>query len=157
MSHNFIYRLNEDELGWHCQCVTCCFSIYPLRGAMFSSQSSQPQPVTVIQNMNPSCKTKLIQFVSFYMQWSNKCVFVLTLCPSWQEDPKSTILMADLLGLHSRMFSGFRSQWMIDSSGVARNNNAVDPKDIILIVPSAPPSTPITSEPAFTKHCAPNT
>lgn len=30
------------------------------------------------------------------------------------------------------MFSGFRSQWMIDSSGVARNNNAVDKKDIIL-------------------------
>lgn len=87
----------------------------------------------------------------------DKCVIVLTLCPSWQEDPKSTILMADLLGLHSRMFSGFRSQWMIDSSGVARNNNAVDPKDIILIVPSAPPSTPLTSEPPFTKHCAPNT
>lgn len=53
---------------------------------------------------------------------------LLTLCPSWQDDPKSTILMADLLGLHSRMFSGFRSQWMIDSSGVARNNNAVDKK-----------------------------
>lgn len=51
---------------------------------------------------------------------------MLTLCPSWQEDPKSTILMADLLGLHSSMFSGFRSQWMIDSSGVARNNSAVD-------------------------------
>lgn len=60
---------------------------------------------------------------------------LLTLCPSWQEDPKSTILMADLLGLHSRMFSGFRSQWMIDSSGVARNNNAVGNKgDTILIL-----------------------
>lgn len=58
---------------------------------------------------------------------------LLTLCPSWQEDPKSTILMADLLGLHSRMFSGFRSQWMIDSSGVARNNNALHKKDIIII------------------------
>ena len=55
------------------------------------------------------------------------CVYVLlTLCPSWQEDPKSTILMADRLGLHNKIFSGFRSQWMIDSSGVARNNNAVD-------------------------------
>ena len=50
---------------------------------------------------------------------------LLTLCPSWQEDPKSTILMADRLGLHNKIFSGFRSQWMIDSSGVARNNNAV--------------------------------
>lgn len=50
---------------------------------------------------------------------------LLTLCPSWQDDPKSTILMADLLGLQRRMFSGFRSQWMIDSSGVAKNNNAV--------------------------------
>lgn len=58
----------------------------------------------------------------------------LTLCPSWQEEPKSTILIADLLGLHSRMFSGFRSQWMIDSSGVARNNNAVDRKDTILVI-----------------------
>lgn len=53
---------------------------------------------------------------------------LLTLCPSWQEDPKSTILMADLLGLQRRMFSGFRSQWMIDSSGVAKNNNAVNKK-----------------------------
>lgn len=60
----------------------------------------------------------------------------LTLCPSWQEEPKSTILIADLLGLHSRMFSGFRSQWMIDSSGVARNNNAVDRKDILVITTS---------------------
>lgn len=34
--------------------------------------------------------------------------------------------MADLLGLQRRMFSGFRSQWMIDSSGVAKNNNAVN-------------------------------
>lgn len=48
-----------------------------------------------------------------------------TLCPSWQELPKSTILMALLLGLHSRMFSGFRSQWMMLSSGVARNSSAV--------------------------------
>ena len=30
------------------------------------------------------------------------------------------------MGLHNKIFSGFRSQWMIDSSGVARNNNAVD-------------------------------
>lgn len=61
-----------------------------------------------------------------------KCVWMLTLCPSWQEDPKSTILMADLLGLHNRMFSGFRSQWMIDNSGVARNNNAVEIKPILV-------------------------
>ncbi len=33
--------------------------------------------------------------------------------------------MALLLGLHSRMFSGFRSQWMMLSSGVARNSSAV--------------------------------
>lgn len=58
---------------------------------------------------------------------------LLTLCPSWQEDPKSTILMADLLGLQRRMFSGFRSQWMIDSSGVAKNNNAVNKKILCLI------------------------
>lgn len=38
--------------------------------------------------------------------------------------------MADLLGLHSRIFSGFRSQWMIDNSGVARNNKAVDVKHL---------------------------
>ena len=63
---------------------------------------------------------------------------LLTLCPSWQEEPKSTIFIADLLGLHSRMFSGFRSQWMIDSSGVARNNNAVDKNKFLS---SGPPST----------------
>lgn len=49
----------------------------------------------------------------------------LTRCPSWQELPKSTILMADLLGLQSRMFSGLRSQWMMLSSGVARKSSAV--------------------------------
>jgi len=30
-----------------------------------------------------------------------------------QEDPKSIILIPDLSGDFSRMFSGFRSQWMI--------------------------------------------
>ena len=49
----------------------------------------------------------------------------LTLCPSWQELPKSTILMALRLGLQSRMFSGLRSQWMTLSSGVARKSRAV--------------------------------
>lgn len=48
-----------------------------------------------------------------------------TLCPSWHELPKSTILMALLLGLQRRMFSGFRSQWMMLSSGVARKSSAV--------------------------------
>lgn len=48
-----------------------------------------------------------------------------TLCPSWHELPKSTILMALLLGLQRRMFSGFRSQWMMLSSGVARKRSAV--------------------------------
>ena len=45
---------------------------------------------------------------------------LLTLCPSWQELPKSTILIALLLGLQSKMFSGFKSQWIILSSGVER-------------------------------------
>ena len=49
----------------------------------------------------------------------------LTLWPSWQELPKSTILMADLFGLHKRMFSGLRSQWIILSSGVDRKSRAV--------------------------------
>lgn len=50
---------------------------------------------------------------------------ILTLCLSWQELPKSTILIALLLGLHKRIFSGFKSQWIMLSSGVAKNNNAV--------------------------------
>ena len=50
--------------------------------------------------------------------------FDLTLWPSWQDEPKSTILMALRFGLHNSMFSGFRSQWIILSSGVARNSNA---------------------------------
>jgi len=49
----------------------------------------------------------------------------LTLCPSWHELPKSTILIADLLGLHKRIFSGLRSQWIMLSSGVERNSKAV--------------------------------
>jgi len=49
----------------------------------------------------------------------------LTLCPSWHELPKSTILIADLLGLHKRIFSGLRSQWIMLSSGVDRNSKAV--------------------------------
>ena len=35
------------------------------------------------------------------------------------------ILMALLLGLQSKMFSGFRSQWMTLISGVERNSRAV--------------------------------
>lgn len=54
-----------------------------------------------------------------------KYMMVDTLCPSWHELPKSTILMALLLGLQRRMFSGFRSQWMMLSSGVARKSSAV--------------------------------
>ena len=53
------------------------------------------------------------------------CACVLTLLPSWQELPKSTIFIALRLGLHKRMFSGFRSQCMMFSSGVARNSSAV--------------------------------
>jgi len=49
----------------------------------------------------------------------------LTLCPSWHELPKSTILIALLLGLHNKMFSGFKSQWIIFSSGVDRYSKAV--------------------------------
>lgn len=52
-------------------------------------------------------------------------VLIDTLCPSWHELPKSTILMALLLGLQRRMFSGFRSQWMMLSSGVAKKSSAV--------------------------------
>ena len=48
-----------------------------------------------------------------------------TRCPSWHELPKSTILMAERLGLQRRMFSGLRSQWMMDSSGVDRKSSAV--------------------------------
>lgn len=89
-------------------------------------------------SFNKNLGQEVIENNYFYIEWTDltvifrKCVHVihvwiwLTLWPSWQEDPKSTILMADLLGLHSRIFSGFRSQWIIDSSGVARNNNAVD-------------------------------
>ena len=43
----------------------------------------------------------------------------------WQELPKSMSLIADRLGLHSRMFSGLRSQWMIPFSGFARKANAL--------------------------------
>lgn len=50
---------------------------------------------------------------------------ILTLWPSWHEDPKSTILIADRLGLQRRIFSGFKSQCIILSSGVERNNRAV--------------------------------
>lgn len=50
---------------------------------------------------------------------------ILTLCPNWHELPKSTILMADRLGLQRRIFSGFKSQWMMLSSGVDRNSRAV--------------------------------
>lgn len=32
------------------------------------------------------------------------------------EDPKSIILMPDLLASFKRIFSGFRSQWMIPNS-----------------------------------------
>lgn len=52
-------------------------------------------------------------------------IIALTLCPSWHELPKSTILIADLLGLHKRIFSGLRSQWIMLSSGVDRNSKAV--------------------------------
>lgn len=65
-----------------------------------------------------------VLFLTLSTQAINKAIHN-TLCPSWQELPKSTILMALLLGLHSRMFSGFRSQWMMLSSGVARNRSAV--------------------------------
>lgn len=50
---------------------------------------------------------------------------LLTRCPNWQELPKSTILIADRFGLHRRMFSGFKSQCIIFSSGVDRKSNAV--------------------------------
>lgn len=50
--------------------------------------------------------------------------FQLTRLPIWQLDPKSMILMALLLGLQRRMFSGLRSQWIICSSGVDRYSNA---------------------------------
>ena len=43
-------------------------------------------------------------------------VLIFTRWPSWHELPKSTIFIADRLGLHRRIFSGFRSQWMILSS-----------------------------------------
>lgn len=57
--------------------------------------------------------------------WFTGYTQILTRCPSWQELPKSTILMADRLGLHSNMFSGFRSQCIMFSSGVLRNRRAV--------------------------------
>lgn len=49
----------------------------------------------------------------------------LTLCPTWQELPKSTIRTALRFGLHNRMFSGLRSQWITLISGIERNNRAV--------------------------------
>jgi len=49
----------------------------------------------------------------------------LTRLPSWHELPKSTILIAERFGLQSRMFSGLRSQWIMLSSGDARNSSAV--------------------------------
>lgn len=39
-----------------------------------------------------------------------------TRCPNWHELPKSTIFIADRFGLHNRIFSGFKSQWIIFSS-----------------------------------------
>lgn len=62
---------------------------------------------------------------SVYFIVAKRKVLINTLCPSWQELPKSTILMALLLGLQRRMFSGFRSQWMMLSSGVAKKSSAV--------------------------------
>ena len=41
-----------------------------------------------------------------------------------QELPKSMTLMALRFGWRSRMFSGFKSQWMIATSGRARNASA---------------------------------
>ena len=49
----------------------------------------------------------------------------LTRCPNWQELPKSTRRIALRLGLHRRIFSGFKSQWMTLSSGVERYSRAV--------------------------------
>lgn len=63
--------------------------------------------------------------VSPFFTYSYMRSIELTRCPSWHELPKSTILMADLLGLQSNMFSGFRSQCIMFSSGVLRNNSAV--------------------------------
>lgn len=48
-----------------------------------------------------------------------------TRSPNRQELPKSMILMALLFGLHSKIFSGFKSQCMMLISGVDRNNSAV--------------------------------
>lgn len=51
-------------------------------------------------------------------QWnfrSNRMIKNHTRWPIWHELPKSTILIADLLGLTKRMFSGFRSRRMTKS------------------------------------------
>jgi len=40
----------------------------------------------------------------------------------WQEEPKSIILMVERLGLQRSTFSGFRSQWMMESSGEERKS-----------------------------------
>ncbi len=69
-----------------------------------------------------------------------------TLCPSWQEEPKSTILMALRFGLQSRMFSGFRSQWMMLSSGVARNSSAAAERETVKTT-HKPPSQVSVIEP----------
>jgi hypothetical protein len=41
-----------------------------------------------------------------------------------QDDPKSITFTPDFLGCLSKMFSGFRSQWMMSTSGRAKNDNA---------------------------------
>ena len=49
----------------------------------------------------------------------------LTRWPSWHELPKSTIFIALRFGLHNRMFSGFKSQWMMLKSLDTKNISAV--------------------------------
>lgn len=79
---------------------------------------------------SPSIKVKFLTVlrnckITIYILISRRIISIHTLCPSWQELPKSTILIALLFGLQRSMFSGFKSQWIIFRSVLDKNINAV--------------------------------
>jgi hypothetical protein len=49
------------------------------------------------------------------------CIYVYVRLSEWQEEPKSIILIPLRRGCLSSTFSGFRSQWIMSTSGRAKN------------------------------------